>query len=164
MLSTSDVPVYLFWHNVSHQASKDFWNNSYLSLLKALWITDFPFISLIYFTWFFESLICPPSFSFNWSHQHFTINDIASTGLSVLSNFKSIYETWSILWYVVYDFVAVRYTVKINNTNMNSQTCNLGFHVSLFPVEILIAESSIFSETPLAQKNYLGGQSPGKIR
>lgn len=59
--------------------------------------------------------------------RHFTTNDITSPGPSVLSNFKLGYQ----IWYMVYDFGASQYTVKINNTKINPPTCTLGFSVSI---------------------------------
>lgn len=155
MLSTSHFPFYLFWHNVLHQPPKYFWSNSYFSLLKTLWIIDFWFISLTTSYAFLKVKYAHLLSLSTDSHQHFTINDISSTGPSVLATFESIYQTQSILWDVVCDFGAAQYTVKIDNTKMNPQTCNLGCSLSLFPVDILTAESSSFAETQLAQENDL---------
>lgn len=79
-----------FWHNVWHWPPRDPWNNSYFSLLESHWITEFQFISLIYFmcflkvyhAWLFCLSIDP--------HQHFTTNDIPSHGPSVLCKFKFV--------------------------------------------------------------------------
>ena len=145
MLSTPYFLLYLFWHSISHQAPKDFWNNSSFSLLTILWITDFQFISLIYFILFFLFQLILISIP-----QLMMLPPPGPQGFPTLTLSNLVNSMVCSIW-----LGATQYTVKINNTKRHPQTWNLGSSVSIFLVGIWVAETPIFAETQLTQENYL---------